>query len=870
MSLSVRDYNNKHDSQPQSLVMSTQDACTSLVEALDARRTDIVKSLLDHLTKSDPSGASLRAVLDSNCTRHGTILHYAVQAKLCDAIRAIMRTADPGVRNEANQTVIELAADSPEVLQLFSDELFRAVAASELGRVSQLLSSGVSKDAVDSGLTRNTALHWAASFGSEDVIQLLIDNQFDVNAQNSDGCTPLHDAVQRKDQNIIKLLIAAGADTSISPIKGKLRGKTPRELAALSDHLCALFPVENGVEKTSSTEKESEECEAPCEKSPARPSYQRRSFECEELELLWPPPRHLQELPGARLQLPPHLQLVVRPGAGHSLHELVDVWEVYRADINTAGHSLGIRSVETGCEVSSCPGDLEVSLSPSLAAEEYSLTVSQARVRLRAGAVAGLHYGCQTFLQMLVLFRGGSLPQLVIRDRPSLAVRGVLLDLALYGRLPTLETLTSTVRALARLKLTELHLFIRLTASEGNDWQLPYQSQDLISLDRECHDRRVKLYPVLDILQPCQLAELRQYTAAFSLLSSCLSSRDKLHLGPCLSSVIISAAAKTGPSLVFPALPGLLAVSPHTNLVLCANSLASHPAVLPSLPASVSLMEYGFQADYPCHHRLGSLSVSGCDLLLCAGTSAWNCLVGRPANMTDNLLAGVEALSQTSSTGLVVASWAGSPALAPVSSSLPGWALGAGLAWNSHTEPSHVSKYLGPVVSRHLLSDQLGTSGQVVLDLARLEETVQLPGLPGGNGLQSSLLLTAIMRPNSLDLDNTSAASLGTVIQEARKCLARLQQSREGGGGPGEGLLQEITLSGELLLLAARLARGLILTEDRTVASLQPTFKTDLANKLLSLTEQYRAVWLSRYQPSGMQSSLLHLTALLNILLPTR
>ena len=48
-----------------------------------------------------------------------------------------------------------------------------------------------------------------------------------------------------------------------------------------------------------------------------------------------------------------------------------------------------------------------------------------------------------------------------------------------------------------------------------------------------------------------------------------------------------------------------------------------------------------------------------------------------------------------------------------------------------------------------------------------------------------------------------------------------------------------------------------------------PTFKTDLANKLLSLTEQYRAVWLSRYQPSGMQSSLLHLSQLLNTLLPT-
>jgi len=77
-----------------------------------------------------------------------------------------------------------------------------------------------------------------------------------------------------------------------------------------------------------------------------------------------------------------------------------------------------------------------------------------------------------------------------------------------------------------------------------------------------------------------------------------------------------------------------------------------------------------------------------------------------------------------------------------------------------------------------------------------------------------------------------------------------------------------VALSGELLLLSARLARALVLTADKTLSELQPTFKTDLANKLLSLTEQYRAVWLSRYQPGGMQTSLLHLTSLLSTLQP--
>ena len=243
--------------------MTTEDACRSLVEALEARRTDIVKSILDHLAKTDPSGSSLKTVLGSDCTKHGTLLHYAVQANLRDAIRAIMLAgADPGLRNQSNQTVIEMV-ESPEVLQLFSDELFRAVAASQLDRVAMLLSSGVRQDAVDSALTQNTGLHWAASFGSVEMIELLIEKQFDVNARNSDGCSPLHDAIQRKDTDIVKLLIAAGADTSVSPSKGKLRGKTPRELASTSDALCALFPMENGVasEETERVEVEVEAAE---------------------------------------------------------------------------------------------------------------------------------------------------------------------------------------------------------------------------------------------------------------------------------------------------------------------------------------------------------------------------------------------------------------------------------------------------------------------------------------------------------------------------------------------------------------------------------------------------------------------------------
>lgn len=41
-----------------------------------------------------------------------------------------------------------------------------------------------------------------------------------MNAQNADGVTPLHDAVQRKDPDIIRLLLANNADVSLAAHSG--------------------------------------------------------------------------------------------------------------------------------------------------------------------------------------------------------------------------------------------------------------------------------------------------------------------------------------------------------------------------------------------------------------------------------------------------------------------------------------------------------------------------------------------------------------------------------------------------------------------------------------------------------------------------
>lgn len=129
--------------------------------------------------------------------------------------------------------------------------------------------------------------------------------------------------------------------------------------------------------------------------------------------------------------------------------------------------------------------------------------------------------------------------------------------------------------------------------------------------------------------------------------------------------------------------------------------------------------------------------------------------------------------------------------------------------------------------------------------------------------------------------------------QQIRKSQAQLLRSTSSAASSDsrlEAIRHELQLSSDLLLLAARIGRALISSSANSavnngmasgdkktkaatitncgIANLQPTLKTDIANRLLSLIEQYRVLWLSRYHPHGLQGSLAALSRLLNQLIP--
>jgi len=93
------------------------------------------------------------------------------------------------------------------------------------------------------GNLENTALHWAAGAGHDDIVVALIDAKADLKAVNAVGDTALHCAVWKDQVSTVQLLLSKGADKNA---KNKA-GKAPYELAK-GEEMQKVLPALNETE----------------------------------------------------------------------------------------------------------------------------------------------------------------------------------------------------------------------------------------------------------------------------------------------------------------------------------------------------------------------------------------------------------------------------------------------------------------------------------------------------------------------------------------------------------------------------------------------------------------------------------------------
>ena len=109
-------------------------------------------------------------------------------------------------------------------------------------------------------------------------------------------------------------------------------------------------------------------------------------------------------------------------------------------------------------------GEIRLRTSPSLAAEEYTLAVTPRTVEILGGSPQAVFYALQTLRQLVAT--DGTVPAVVVRDKPCFAHRGGMLD---SGRhFWTVDEVKRFIDILAMHKLNVFHWHL----SEDQGWRI--------------------------------------------------------------------------------------------------------------------------------------------------------------------------------------------------------------------------------------------------------------------------------------------------------------------------------------------------------------------------------------------------------------
>lgn len=454
-----------------------------------------------------------------------------------------------------------------------------------------------------------------------------------------------------------------------------------------------------------------------------------------------------------------------------------------------------------------------------------------------------------------------------IEDWPDYPVRGIMLDVS-RTKVPTMDTLRSIIDLLSGFKINHLQLYFEHAfAYAGHEavWRdsSPFTPDEIRELDRYCRERFIDLVPNQNSLghmerwlehpQYRHLAELpeggaptpwgtiqEKATGLSAAAPETLEFLEDLYgqLLPCFTSSLFNAGCdevfdlglgksralceEIGKGAVYArhirALDSF-AKKQGLRLMIWADMALKHSASLPGLPPDCILIDWLYEAGDPVEDHCRRLAASGHDFWICAGTSSWNSIAGRTANMISNVRECAATGRKYGAKGFLAADWgdAGHWQMLPVS--FAGFVYAAAEGWYGEGQSN-----LSEALNHHVFG---GThDGAAWIELGNL------------------YLQTGVFRCNATELFKilSSPASRGIDPSVGLENIERIRNGAKVLVCTGE-TKDEFDFTVDLLLFACDRAEDLIQKRTR-VRGIPEELKL-----------RYRELWLRRNRPGGLAES---------------
>ena len=531
--------------------------------------------------------------------------------------------------------------------------------------------------------------------------------------------------------------------------------------------------------------------------------------------------------------------------------------------------------------------------------EGYRLTVDAHGIFIAGRDLPGIFYGVMTLAQILQQ-RGAALPYLTIEDWPDFPVRGVMLDIS-RDKVPTMDTLYSLIDQLASWKVNQFQLYTEHTFAYRQHLLVwadasPLTAEEILDLDAYCRARCVELVPnqnsfghmdrwlqhapyrhlgeteepflspwgnilppfsfspavpeTLDLLDTLYDELLPNFTSTIFNVGC----DETVDLGLGRSRAMVEAQGKGRVYLDY-----LLKIYERVRergytMQFWGDIINQYPDLVPEVPRDAIALEWGYEAnhDFPGKTRL--FAESGVPFYVCPGTSSWRSIAGRTDNCLGNIRSAVENGLKNGAIGVLNTDWGDNGHWQTLPISYLGFAYGAALSW---AYAPNVDMDLPAALDAFVFQDRAGVMGRLAYDLGNVYQT---PGVMFDNASALFVFyehplaeLDELRRPHAGVEDVSSLAGrLKATLDQIDQIMTPLDRAQMA-DDDADLIRREFMLAARMLRHGARRALFQLEGSDLHV--------DDLAAELDGIIDEYRAVWLVRNRPGGLDDSAARLVA---------